>query len=133
VFSRLTIGKRPVHGAFMAEASEVTIIRKDIDEMVTQRTEYEKSQEWLSALITNEHGSYYLRIPTSLVRKEEFNKMIRVKKFPDELAVIFNLGHVLDLMVQKNPSGPLKPITPEDWDYVNSLPRNKLYPSKPTH
>jgi hypothetical protein len=52
--------------------------------------------------------------------------MLELGKYPDELAVVFNLGHVLDLMVQRSKGFPLNPLSSNDWKFVNNIPRNDL-------
>ena len=129
IFSRLTISKSPVNGAFEADARDIQTIKNDMLEMQRQRSEYSRStspQDWNVALISTFRGDYYIRIPKSLASEDHFRRAIEAGKYPDELALIFGLGHVPDLMVQRSRGFPLKPISPNDWNTVNSLPRSEL-------
>ena len=129
IFSRLTVSKSPVNGVFEADARDIQIIKNDILEMQFQRSEYNKStnpNDWNVALISTYKGDFYIRIPKSLVSVDHFKKIISTGKYPDELVVIFNLGHVQDLMVQRSKGNPFNPLSPNDWRLVNSLSRNEL-------
>lgn len=113
--------KRGVYSAGPNEAAE---IKQNMDERKRQLDAYKQPlspRTWNIASINTPEGSFYFRIPKSLMNEEAFNDAVRNKTTPEEIALVFGLVHVKDMMIQKYEGGSFRQLTAEERKYFDSL------------
>jgi len=116
-------------GSYEAGPGTIAAITDSLKERERQLTAFRKplnAQDWHIASISTPKGAYYLRIPKSFMKEGTFRDIVKNRKMPDEVALVFGLNYGKDLMVAKYENGSLRDLKPDERKFFDSLKYSEL-------